>query len=267
MDIIELLVVGVAVGVTTVLFGFGGGFVTVPVITVVDAHLGAESIHVAVATSLLVMLVNAAVATASTSRDILRGLRASSALLALLALGGAAGALLARSAPSGLLRWGFVAYVAVTVVDLVLRPGFFGRPQGLSSVARPAAGGHAIPAALGLPIGAVASFLGVGGSVMTVPVMRRAGASMHAAAALANPLTIAIVGPACAVALLFPAGSPDTTGRVGGVDVRAAAALLTGALPTIVLLRRRPPRIPDAVHAYGYVALLVVAGASVAIAR
>lgn len=221
----------------------------------------------AVATSLLVMLVNAVVATGSTSRDILGELRDRSALLALLVIGGAAGALLARSAPSGLLRWGFVSYIAVTVADLFLRPGFFRRPQALSAEAGCAAVDHAIPRALGLAIGAVASFLGVGGSVMTVPVMRRAGASMAVATALANPLTVAIVGPACAITLLFRSGVPGLTGLVGGVDVRAAAALLAGAMPTIVLLRRRRPRVPDAVHAYGYVVLLLVAGASVAIAQ
>ncbi|NEC73847.1 sulfite exporter TauE/SafE family protein, partial [Streptomyces rochei] len=43
---------------------------------------------------------------------------------------------------------------------------------------------------------------------------------------------------------------------VGLVDPRAAAALLLGALPVIAVLRRRPPRVPDRVHAWTYVALL-----------
>jgi hypothetical protein len=52
---------------------------------------------------------------------------------------------------------------------------------------------------------------------------------------------------------------------VGGVGVGSAAALLAGSLPVVVLLRRRPPRIPDAVHAGVYVGLLVAAGATVAV--
>jgi hypothetical protein len=43
---------------------------------------------------------------------------------------------------------------------------------------------------------------------------------------------------------------------VGLVDVAAATALLLGALPVIAVLRRRPPRIPDRVHAWTYIALL-----------
>lgn len=38
-------------------------------------------------------------------------------------------------------------------------------------------------------------------------------------------------------------------------DRQAAAPLLLGALPAVVLLRRRPPRIPDRLHAGGCVVL------------
>ncbi|WP_158102370.1 TSUP family transporter, partial [Streptomyces cacaoi] len=124
MSVVLLLVVGLAVGVTTVLFGFGGGFVTVPVIAVVDIALGGDALRVATATSALVMLVNAVVATTATRRDVLARLRGRRVLFVLLGVGGAIGALGARFAPDLLLRWGFVAYVGVTVLDLLLRPGF-----------------------------------------------------------------------------------------------------------------------------------------------
>lgn len=267
MELLGLVAVGIVVGVTTVLFGFGGGFVTVPVVAVVETAAGAggDAIRVAVATSLLVMLVNAAVATAATRRDVLGRLRGSAALLVLLAAGGAVGAVLARSAPEAVLRWGFVAYVALTVADLLVRPGFVHHPAALEDAS--GARTPTLRAALGLPVGAVASFLGVGGSVMTVPIMRRAGATMPVATALANPLTVAIVAPAAAVTMLVREQLPHLPGLVGAVDVGAAAALLAGAMPVIVVLRRRPPRIPATVHAYGYVALLAAAAVSVAVVR
>jgi len=264
MSFVALVLVGVLVGITTVLFGFGGGFVTVPIVTVADAALGGHAVRVATATSALVMLVNAAVATASARRGTLEPLRGRTGLFLLLGLGGAVGVAAARFAPDALLRWGFVAYLAVTVADLLLRPGFL-RPAA-TRAQRGGRGG--VPTALGLPIGAAAAFLGVGGSVMTVPMMRRAGSSMAAAATLANPLTLAITLPASAVTLLVPAtglhGADAAVGLVGAVDVRAAAALLLGAMPVIVLLRRRPPRLPETVHAWGYLALLVAAGVAVA---
>lgn len=264
VSVVLLLVVGLAVGVTTVLFGFGGGFVTVPVIAVVDIALGGDALRVATATSALVMLVNAVVATTATRRDVLARLRGRRALFVLLGVGGAIGALGARFAPDLLLRWGFVAYVGVTVLDLLLRPGFV-RAAG-AGAERGASPGGAWGDWVGGPIGTIAAFFGVGGSVMTVPMMRRSGLSMTVATSLANPLTVAIAAPALAVSLLSRGGmASSSAGLVGSVDVVSALALMVGAIPVIVVLRRNPPRIPDALHAWTYIALLVAAATTVAI--
>ncbi|MBO0916652.1 TSUP family transporter, partial [Streptomyces laculatispora] len=178
--------------------------------------------------------------------------------LLLLAVGASAGAVATRLAPADLARWAFVAYVALTIADLLLRPGFL----------RPHTGGEAAPGAprplravLGAPVGAVAAILGVGGSVMTVPAMRRAGHTMQVATALANPLTLAIALPATAVSLcgaVVPAAGDAHVHLAGLVDLRAASALLLGALPVIAVLRRRPPRIPDRTHAWAYIGLLAM---------
>lgn len=269
-----IVLIGIAVGVTTALFGFGGGFVAVPVIALLDADLGARALPVATATSALVMLVNGIVATVSTDRRTLARLRGRGLLVALLAAGGAVGAAAGRFSPEWLIRWGFVAYVAITIADLLLRPGFLRPTRPAESAAPPPARKAGVPDSLGFGIGAVAAFLGVGGSVMTVPLMRRAGTSMAVASSLANPLTVAVVAPAFAVSLLLPPGveaaratAATLPGLVGSVDVPSALALLVGAIPVIVLLRRRPPRIPDSVHAWTYLALLAVSASAVALAR
>ncbi|MGW6059243.1 sulfite exporter TauE/SafE family protein [Streptomyces sp. NPDC055189] len=258
MDFVVLVGVGLLTGVTTVLFGFGGGFVAVPVVVWADAALGADAMRVATATSALVMVVSAGFATAVTPRRVLSALRGSGRLLLLLAAGAAAGAFATRLAPADLARWAFVAYVALTMADLLLRPGFLRPPAGAGA---PQDAPRPLPAFLGAPIGAVAAFLGVGGSVMTVPAMRRAGHPMRVATALANPLTLAIALPATAVSLCMAAipDAEDARGHLAGlIDVRAASALLLGALPVIAVLRRRPPRIRDRHHAGAYIGLLGV---------
>ncbi|MEC4612912.1 sulfite exporter TauE/SafE family protein [Tsukamurella tyrosinosolvens] len=250
MSALILVLVGVASGVTTALFGFGGGFVAVPVLVWADAALGDDAPRVAVATSSVLMVVAAAVATASTSRTVLAELRGSGRLLGLLALGGALGAVAARHVPGDVIAAGFVAYLLLTIASVTARPGFL---HAGADGARP------LPPGAGLPIGAIAAFLGVGGSVVTVPLMRRNGHRMAVATALANPLTLAVALPATAVFLLLSGGRPAGAGAgfVGAVDVRAAIALLVGSLPVIVLLRRRGPRLSDRVHARWYVGLLV----------
>lgn len=253
-----LIGVGLLTGVTTVLFGFGGGFVAVPVVVWADAALGADAMRVATATSALVMLVNAGFATAVTPRRVLLALRGSGRLLLLLAAGAAAGALATRLAPVAVAHWAFVVYCAFTIADLLLRPGFLRPPPRGGAISDAP---RRLPAVLGAPIGAVAAFLGVGGSVMTVPAMRRAGHTMHVATTLANPLTLAIALPATAMSLgaaAVPAAAHAHVHLVGLVDLRAASALLLGALPVIAVLRRRPPAIPDRIHAWAYIGLLAL---------
>lgn len=255
MTIIVLLLIGILTGITTVMFGFGGGFVTVPVILWADAAVGSAAGTVAVATSSVVMVVNAITATAATPRVILAGLKQRVPLLMLLALGGLLGAWLAIGVPAEVASWGFVVYVAITIVDACVRPGFIRPVAGATAAAQ----GVAIPTALGAPIGAVASFLGVGGSVMTVPMLRRSGLPMAHAAALANPLTLAISVPASAVFLLTShAQISGAIFAVGIVDLGAAALLLLGAIPVIIVLRRRPPKLNDRVHAWTYLGLLAL---------
>ncbi|WP_433346871.1 sulfite exporter TauE/SafE family protein [Microtetraspora malaysiensis] len=271
MSVLVLAGIGLLTGLTTVLFGFGGGFVTVPVIVWADARLGADAAHVAVATSAVVMIFNACVATAATDRAALSLLRRSKPLLALLAVGGAIGALATRWTPAFVTQWAFIAYLVATIVDVLVRPGFLHRraESAVTGSGRREETGR-IRAALGIPIGATASFLGVGGSVMTVPLLRRLGHDMRTATTLANPLTLTVATPAL---VLFgaesagSAGSPASAGvfLYGPVDLGAAAALLAGALPVIVVMRRRPLRISDRLHAWSYLALLVLVTATMAL--
>ncbi|MFJ4166551.1 sulfite exporter TauE/SafE family protein [Microbacterium sp. NPDC089698] len=255
MIILTLLLIGAFAGLTTVLFGFGGGFVTVPVIVWADAAAGSDAGTIAVATSAVVMVVNAAIATAATPVAVLGRLRGRRMLLLLLAVGGLSGAAIASVVPAAVVSWGFIAYLAVTIVDVSVRPGFFTRATRASAPR----GTARIPSSYGLPIGAVASVLGVGGSVMTVPLLRRSGLPMSEATALANPLTLALSLPASIAFLALPHAAPVHAPflSVGLVDIGAAALLLAGAIPVIVVLRRHPLPIPDRVHAWTYLALLV----------
>lgn len=188
-NIVLLLMFGVFIGLTTVFFGFGGGFVVVPVLYGLNAG-HPDAMHIAVATSTAVMVVNASIATfTSRSTGLIR--RDYLMPLAVFIAGGAAiGALVATRAPDSLVHALFVAYLLIAIIDAVARRGFLER----SGDPRPL--GKAASAVGGLGIGAVAAFLGVGGSVMTVPLLRRRQVSMAAATAMANPLSIpvALVG-------------------------------------------------------------------------
>ncbi|WP_260848162.1 hypothetical protein [Brevibacterium aurantiacum] len=119
-----------------------------------------------------------------------------------------------------------------------------------------------------MPIHAAAAFLGVGGSVMTVALLRRAGLPMGHAAALANPLTLVIIILATLVIIILAtvvfflvrhtSNLDSAVFAVGIVDHGTGPLLLVEAIPVSVVVRRRPPRIPDRIHAWACVGLLFI---------
>ncbi|MEV8479818.1 sulfite exporter TauE/SafE family protein [Streptomyces sp. NPDC051173] len=250
-----LLLFGCLTGMTTVLFGFGGGFVTVPVIYGVltaTARPGADAMHVAVATSAAVMVVNAAVATLVQWRQGRLHRAYVWPLAAFITVGAAAGSLAATLTGGTALRLLFAVYLLVTILDGVVRKGFLSvahqpRPKPLS---------RGTTTLGGTGIGLVAAALGVGGSVMTVPLLRRRGLPMAEATATANPLSVPVAVAGTLVYACAPTASG--AGQLGYVDLAAGAALLAGSLPTIAVARRVVGRVPDRVHSTAYIVLLII---------
>lgn len=257
-----LLACGGVAGVTTVLFGFGGGFVVVPLLYAMvrtlhgpDSAAGAAAMHIAVATSTCVMVFGASLATWRHHRA--RNVDWSQARMlgGYIAVGAVFGAAAATWLNGAWVRWAFVGYLSITILDSTLRPGFMeGSQEAVPPMSRRAT------AVLGIAIGTIASFLGVGGSVMTVPLMRRRGATMTQATAMANPLSLpmAIAGTVTYVALAWRQGAALGPGHAGYVDVMAFATLALGSWAGIRLASPFIGRIPDRVHAIVYVALLAV---------
>ncbi|MFE3203267.1 sulfite exporter TauE/SafE family protein [Embleya sp. NPDC059237] len=251
-----LFLFGCLTGVTTVLFGFGGGFITVPVVygfRTVTADSGADAMHVAVATSTAVMLVNALTATLVQLRAGRLRREYMWPLTAFVAIGAGLGSLAATRVEGPQLHLLFAAYLAVTIIDSLVRKGFLVPAHA----AQPAALGRLTTTFGGAGIGAVAACLGVGGSVMTVPLLRRRGLPMADAAAMANPLSLPVAAVGSIVYALA-ATSSTHAGRVGYVDLLSSAALLSGSLPTIALVKRLGRHVPDRVHSIAYIALLVI---------
>ncbi|MGI5460248.1 sulfite exporter TauE/SafE family protein [Streptomyces sp. CA-249302] len=250
---LALLFFGCLTGVTTVLFGFGGGFITVPVVYGVltaTARPGADAMHVAVATSAAVMVVNAVAAALAQWRE--GRLRRAYVwpLTGYIAIGAVAGSFSATLIGGTALRLLFAAYLLVTIADSLLRKGFLAMPDRT----RPEPLTRATVTLGGTGIGFVAAALGVGGSVMTVPLLRRRGLPMVEATAMANPLSVPVAVSGTLVYALAPTG----TGQLGYLDLTAAAALLLGSLPTIAVTRRITGRVPDRVHSVAYLVLLLV---------
>jgi uncharacterized protein len=200
------------------------------------------------------MVVNASSATVASARLGLLRRDYLWPIAAFIGIGAALGAVAANWAPEGLLHILFVGYIAATLVDSVVRKGFLSNASATVAL-QPLGRGTSTFGGIG--IGAIASFLGIGGSVITVPLMRRKGVAMADATALANPLSlpVALVGTAV---YAFAAPAATHPGQVGYVSLTATAALLAGSVPTIAVAKRvlAGRKIPDRVHAVAYLVLL-----------
>jgi uncharacterized membrane protein YfcA len=254
---------GCMTGITAVLFGFGGGFVVVPLLYRLltashgsDDPIGQSAMHIAVATSTCVMIVNALIATRKHHRagNLIRHYLWP--LGGFIGLGATVGAVAATWVSGELIRYAFITYLAVTIVDCLFRRGFLTAPD----TALPRRLGRVEQSGGGVGIGMIATFLGVGGSVMTVPLLRRCGLSMSHATSMANPLSlpVALAGTATYMAMAAFAEFDLGTWFVGYVDLLAFAVLTMGSLVGIRLAAPWIGRIPDLVHARVYIGLLVL---------
>ncbi len=257
-----LLLCGALSGVTTVLFGFGGGFFTVPLIyALMSAQYGADSptglaaMQIAVATSTCVMIFSAGLSTLHHHRAGSLDWRSVQPLVVGIVPGAALGAACAIGLNGDLVRYAFIAYLLVTIADCLLRPGFLRRaPDSSQQVSGGATAG------IGVIIGLIAALLGVGGSVMTVPLMRRRGASMTGATAMANPLSLpmAVIGTLVWLGMARHLPGTGGPGFIGAINLRAALLLAAGAWVGISLTSRFIGRLPDAAHARIYPLLLAL---------
>ncbi|WP_236194844.1 sulfite exporter TauE/SafE family protein [Pseudomonas glycinae] len=258
-----LTLFGCLTGVTAVLFGFGGGFVVVPLLyRMLTASHGADDLisqsamHISVATSTCVMIVNALVATdkhrraGNLIRDYLWPLGG------FIGLGAVVGAIAAVWVSGEVIRYAFIAYLGVTIVDCLLRRGFLTRSEGVI----PRRLGTVETSGGGVGIGAIATFLGVGGSVMTVPLLRRCGLSMSQATSMANPLSVPVALAGTLTYMLMAVFSETDLGPwfVGYLDLLAFAVLTLGSMLGIRLATPWIGRIADRVHAWVYIGLLVI---------
>jgi uncharacterized membrane protein YfcA len=258
-----LALFGCMTGITAVLFGFGGGFVVVPLLYRMlmanhgaDNPIGQSAMHIAVATSTCVMIVNALVATGKHHRagNLIR--QYLWPLGGFIGLGAVVGAVAAMWVSGEVIRYAFIAYLGVAIVDCLFRRGFLRHTDNVI----PRRLGRAEESGGGVGIGAIATFLGVGGSVMTVPLLRRCGLSMSQATSMANPLSlpVALAGTLTYMAMAGFTEFDLGAWFIGYVDLLAFAVLTMGSMMGIRLATPWIGRIPDELHAWVYIGLLII---------
>ncbi|WP_313683671.1 sulfite exporter TauE/SafE family protein [Pantoea sp.] len=251
-DILTLILVGFATGITTILFGFGGGFVVVPFVYQRLSHqpaLAGYAMHIAVATSTAVMVFNAGWASWQNWRVGKLHTQVVFPLLWFIAAGAFGGAWLAGILTDNEVRLLFILYLLATLADCLLRKGFMQPPayKPLSAITLSAGG---------IVIGFIAALLGVGGSVMTVPLLRRHGYAMENCVSAANPLSLPV---ALCGAGMYSLGGPALIPQgdyLGFINLKILLLLTVAGFCGMLFSHKYIPRVPDVWHARIYLLLL-----------
>lgn len=251
-DIAIIALAGFTTGMTTVLFGFGGGFVVVPFVYQLmlrQAELAGNAMHIAVATSTAVMIFNAGWVS---YRNWRAGKLSSQTLFPLLwfiAIGAVVGSCLAGIFSENLIRALFIFYMLVTISDCLLRKGFFNGSCSRRLSLPVVTGG-------GVTIGMIAALLGVGGSVMTVPLLRRHGHAMRECVSASNVLSLPVAVCGAVTYTFIGWQSIPASGFLGFISLKILGMLVLTGWAGIVFSRRVIPAVPDIWHARIYVMLL-----------
>lgn len=215
IDLLVLLVTGAAAGVLGGLFGIGGGIILVPALyAILTSHgvAGPPAIKMAIGTSLASIIVTSV-------RSAWRHHRHGNVDLAVLrlwapfvALGAALGAATARFADGVVLSLIFGFGLMALGIHRALTTTR--NPPGDAAIRLPP---KPAMAGIGLGIGALSSLMGIGGGVLGVVVLSRAGFGIHRAVGTSAGLGILIALPG---AVGYALGGYGDAGILAATDFR-----------------------------------------------
>ncbi|MBP9743410.1 MAG: sulfite exporter TauE/SafE family protein [Burkholderiales bacterium] len=253
MIFIVLGLFGILGGIGSSLFGFGGGFIIVPLLYHVLGTHHPLSMHIAVATSTGTIVINSLNAMYKHRKNIIWN--KVFPLVIYIAIGSVIGVYLTKFMNNTIIRWCFVAFIAYTIYNCVAGKNFINcsdveiKPLNkyLNFVA-------------GILIGIIATIIGIGGSVLTVPLMRKLGAKMKNAVAMANPLSfpVGLIGVIGFTILAYSSHINLGNEYIGFIYLPALATLIIGGFIGVPIGALLVDKVSDVLHAKIYIVLLIL---------
>ncbi|MFV0428103.1 MAG: sulfite exporter TauE/SafE family protein [Arachnia sp.] len=200
---VRLMLVGVAAGLLSGMFGIGGGTIIVPALVL---WLGMPT-KLSAGTSVAAILPTAIVGATSYALQGHVNWIAAACLAAGIIAGAQLGSMMLHRLPVVAIQWCFMAFLVVVIVSL-----WFVVPQRDARIELTVLSG-ALLALTGLVTGILAGVLGVGGGIVVVPVLMFFFGSSD------------LIAKGSSLLMMIPGSVSGTLGnlRRGNVDLRAAA--------------------------------------------
>jgi uncharacterized membrane protein YfcA len=236
MDLVAIyLIAGIIAGLVSGLFGLGGGLTIVPALAFalpLEGVAGAYVMHLAIGTSLVVMVVTALYTTALRHRRGDLDWRLFRRLAPVVVVGALLGAIGGDLLPGLALRVFFIGFVAYTIARALRRRYAAGKAEGDDALtAAPTMPRGVSLWTYGLTTGVCGALLGAGAAIIIVPYLRAARFRIQHASAIAAGLSAVIGIGAGAGYVAGGLGQPGLPGAaLGYLYLPAFAGLSAGAL-------------------------------------
>lgn len=251
------LTFGIVTGLLSSMFGFGGGFVVIPVLYWVLPRLDFPDelvMHAAIGTSLAIMIVNSINSTLSHHRKKHILWYIFWKLAPFIAIGALAGGLISPYIDGDILRYLFIALIVYTIISSLIGKQFF--TVNTETIQMPS---RIKTSLIGGSVGFISTLLGVGGSLMTIPFLRSCRLKMLSAVSLATPLSLPIALFGATTSIFNGFGQPELPAwSFGYVYLPAFAGIVIGGFAGVPIGTRVAHRLPDRLFSKIYIGLLVV---------
>ncbi|MBY7733586.1 sulfite exporter TauE/SafE family protein [Francisella philomiragia] len=227
------IITGMIVGILSGLFGLGGGLTIVPLmmvfISVYEPSFSANAMHIAVATSLFVMIFTSTITTYSHHRANNIIWRVAIPIKYGVIIGAILGAILASFLSSKVLKIFFIIFLIYTVIKWAVKS--FSKKSKSDNISQRIEPKKILSIIYGGFTGAIAVLLGIGSSVMIVPFLKHKNFTMSQSAAIAAAVTpfIALLGAITYIVTgLSDSMLPELC--LGYVYIPAAVGMILGSL-------------------------------------
>lgn len=260
LELMIFLIIGGCVGLLSAMFGFGGGIIVVPTLFLCFTyyqHMPVHIVmHIVVGTALSINVINALNSAYSHHRHGDMHYPTVFALAWPIAIGAVIGASIAHFLDSDVLRYLFIAFLFVVIVKALFKKDFT-QDYKLSDFTM-----HKKPVTIsvGFFTGILSVLIGIGGSIITLPFLRKAKMPMlnASSAAVALTLSVALVGSLSYITmgLLSHVQLPQMT--FGFMYLPAFVGIAAGTFVGVPIGTRISHVMPDNISAKIYIGLLIV---------
>lgn len=255
------IITGIIVGILSGLFGLGGGLTIVPLMmtfmTIYEPAYSSNAMHVAIATSLFVMIFTSSITTYSHHKSNNIIWEVAIPLKFGVIIGAILGAIFASFLPGNILKIFFIIFLIYTIVKWAIKS--FAKKSTNNNNANKLNPKKIISVIYGGFTGAIAVLLGIGASVMIVPFLKHKNFTMGQAAAIAAAVTpfIALLGASTYIITgLSESALPKFC--LGYVYIPAAIGMIFGSLLGAPIGTRLSSVIPHVVQNVIYFIFLII---------